>query len=326
MQSAVTFKLTENKFNMGSFASDTYCRRNADSKRLFSHLKQSLLISSLILILSLGWNVGMGQVSITTTTAVSENFNGMGASAAATLPTGFKIGTDWSTGTTATTLAYGTSGVGIVTGTSSGGAINWANGVTASSTDRALGFLSTGTYTSPKTIVYAFTNNTGITITSIQISWNYEKFRSGSRAYDWTFFHGSTSTATTAETTGNQSYAADAANTTVSNPPLSSSKSSTITGLSILNGATYYLRWTYTGLAGSTNGQGLGIDDFSITLTAPISSYTLDYNSNGSTSGSVPAASTPYNSGSSVTVLGNVNPTPLVKTGYTFNGWNTAAN
>ena len=36
--------------------------------------------------------------------AAIQNFNGMGTSATATLPTGFKIGTDWATGTTATTL------------------------------------------------------------------------------------------------------------------------------------------------------------------------------------------------------------------------------
>ena len=70
------------------------------------------------------------------------------------------------------------------------GAINWANGVTASSTERAIGFLSAGSYSSPRSIVYAFTNNTGVTVTNLDLSWNYEKYRSGTRAFDWTFFHG----------------------------------------------------------------------------------------------------------------------------------------
>ena len=99
-------------------------------------------------------NTGWGQVSITTAgSAVTQNFNGMVTSVTATLPTGFKIGTDWSSGTTATTLGYGSTGTGAVTGTSSGGAINWANGITGSATDRALGFLSTGSYTSPRSII-----------------------------------------------------------------------------------------------------------------------------------------------------------------------------
>ena len=113
--------------------------------------------------------------------------------------------------------------------------------------------------------IYAFTNNTGITITSLDVAWNYEKYRSGSRAFDWTFFHGSTSTASTAATSGDQAYAADANNTVIYNPPTSIAKSFSITGLSISNGSTYYLRWTYTGVGGNTNAQGLGVDDFSIT-------------------------------------------------------------
>jgi uncharacterized repeat protein (TIGR02543 family) len=52
--------------------------------------------------------------------------------------------------------------------------------------------------------------------------------------------------------------------------------------------------------------------------------YTVTYNGNGSDSGTVPIdPSSPYTSGSSVTVLGNSG--SLAKTGYTFNGWNTAS-
>ena len=197
-------------------------------------------------------------------TAVTENFNGMGTSVTATTPTGIRIGADFNTGTTVTTQAYGNTGLGGVTSSSSGGAINWADGITGSATDRALGFLSTGSYTSPRSIVVAFKNNTGSTITNLTIDWKYEKYRSGSRAFDWTFFHGATSTPTTAATDGNQSYAADANNNVVFSPSSDVSKSVVLSGLSIADGATYYLMWTYSGLAGSTNSQGLGIDDLSI--------------------------------------------------------------
>ena len=197
-------------------------------------------------------------------TAVTENFNGMGTSATASTPTGIRIGTDFNTGTTATTLTYGNTGTGVVTSTSSGGAINWADGIAGSATDRALGFLSTGSYTSPRSIVAAFKNNTGSTITNLTIDWKYEKYRSGTRAFDWTFLHGASSTPTTAATDGNQSYAADANNTVVFSPSSDVSKSVVLSGLSIADGATYYLMWTYTGLAGSSNSQGLSIDDLSI--------------------------------------------------------------
>ncbi|MBL7980741.1 MAG: lamin tail domain-containing protein [Flavobacteriales bacterium] len=36
--------------------------------------------------------------------------------------------------------------------------------------------------------------------------------------------------------------------------------------MSIANGDSYTLRWTFTGVSGSTNGQGIGLDNFSITL------------------------------------------------------------
>jgi hypothetical protein len=213
-------------------------------------------------------HMASAQQSITSHTTLTQNFNGMGSSGTAALPTGFKIGIDWSTGTSATTLAYGSTGTGVVTPTSGGGVINWADGITGSSTDRALGFLTTGSFSSPRSIVYAFTNNTGATVVSLDLSWNYEKYRSGTRAFDWTFFHGNTATAATAATAGDQSYPADANNLVISNPPLSTSKSFTLSGLNIPNGSTYYLRWTYTGAGGgSTNSQGLAIDNFSIKTT-----------------------------------------------------------
>src|SRR5207253_2303332 len=111
---------------------------------------------------------------------------------------------------------------------------------------------------------------TGVTIDSLVITFDYEKYRSGSRQYDWTFFHGATSSPTIAATAGDQSYPADTTNIVVSNPPLTTSKYVNLTGLSIENGATYYLRWTFTGLAGSTNGQAIGIDNFSVTATGSV--------------------------------------------------------
>jgi len=50
--------------------------------------------------------------------------------------------------------------------------------------------------------------------------------------------------------------------------------------------------------------------------------YTVTYDGNGNTSGSVPVDSNTYITGATVTVLGNTG--NLVKTGYTFAGWNTA--
>jgi hypothetical protein len=58
---------------------------------------------------------------------------------------------------------------------------------------------------------------------------------------------------------------------------------------------------------------------------APISLYSVTYNSNGATGGTVPVDSNSYSTGSTVHVLDNSG--DLVKTlYYAFGGWNTAAN
>lgn len=217
-------------------------------------------------------------MSLTATgTPFIQNFDGIGSSGTAALPTGWRVsgGTTYSAGTTATTLAAGTTGTGALTGSSAGGVYNFANGITASSTDRAIGFLTSGGFTSPRSLMVQLTNNTGATITALTIGFNYEKYRSGSNANGcvWTFFHGSDGTTWTGASAGDQTYPADANNTTISNPPGQTAKSVSLTGLSIANGASYYLRWTYT-VAGNTSAQGIGVDDVSI--TAPASGPTLN--------------------------------------------------
>jgi uncharacterized repeat protein (TIGR02543 family) len=51
--------------------------------------------------------------------------------------------------------------------------------------------------------------------------------------------------------------------------------------------------------------------------------YTVTYNGNGNTSGSIPADANAYEQGATVTVKGNTG--NLVNSGYSFVGWNTAA-
>lgn len=311
-------------------------------KLLTNNFTRFKLAFSLILIL--GWNLTSAQVSITQLgTPYTENFNSLSASPNATLPTGFKYGSDWDKAITnnwsVTTGAAGTSaGTSNLTG-GIGNFYNFANGDSATASDRAIGFFTNAIYKSRRSILFAFTNNTGSTVTSINIGWNYEKYRNGSQASNWNFFHGSTtssltlntsapallnalslsftsttgilsgmmvsaasgiaantvvtsttatiaginvnttgavalgtpitfsSTANTAATAGDTAYITDG-NTIVTNPPTSGAKNITLAGLSIPNGNTYYLRWTYfSGSVSNGNGQALGIDDFSISLS-----------------------------------------------------------
>ena len=251
--------------------------------------KTGLIVAGLFLCL---FQSTLAQISIVTPgAAVTQNFNSMGSLAAAPLPTGFRFNTtgNYSTGTTVTTQAAGTSGTGVLTGTSTAGNYNFANGITATSTDRCIGFLTSGSFLSPREILVQIQNNTGTTITDLALSWNYEKYRSGTRQYNWTFFRGSDGLTWTATNSGDQVYIADANNTTISNPPASTNKSINITGLSIPNGSFYYFRWVYTGLAGSTNSQAIGIDDFSVTATVPTPAISISSIPNFSTISGVSA-------------------------------------
>ncbi|MCL2838133.1 MAG: InlB B-repeat-containing protein [Oscillospiraceae bacterium] len=53
--------------------------------------------------------------------------------------------------------------------------------------------------------------------------------------------------------------------------------------------------------------------------------FTVTYDGNGNTGGDVTIDDNDYIAGATVTVLGNVAPTPLIRTNYNFIGWNTQA-
>ncbi len=91
--------------------------------------------------------------------------------------------------------------------------------------------------------------------------------------------------------------------------------------------------YTFAGWNTVSNGSGTsytGGDTFGITGNVTLYArwtaidYTVTYNGNTNTGGSVPVDGNTYNITNTVTVLGNTG--SLVKTGYTFAGWNTAAN
>ena len=89
--------------------------------------------------------------------------------------------------------------------------------------------------------------------------------------------------------------------------------------------------WTLAQMAASDgyisfegNGVFANYDNLSISVVSA-TTYAVTYNGNTSTGGGVPLdANSPYAANATVTVLGNTG--GLVKTGYSFINWNTAAN
>ncbi len=206
------------------------------------------------------------QVSISSSSPVTENFNAIGSTGTASLPSGWKM-TAAGAGTTA-----GWAAVANVTATTqgassgspaTGGRYNWGNGTTTS--DRAVGFMTSGSYSSPNAVMAHYVNNTGATVVDLAISFDIERYRINSAAASVTFFtstDGITWTARTAGDSGAFTTGTSAYNFTTGTVV---SKSFNITGLSIANGTPIYLKWNFDTTGGSS--QGLGLDNVSITAT-----------------------------------------------------------
>lgn len=167
----------------------------------------------------------------------------------------------------------------------------------AASTDRALGALRSGTLI--PNFGACFTNNTGGTITSLAVAYTGEEWRLGTAARtDQLGFQYSTN-ATDLVTGSWTSVAAlnfvtpDTATVGAKNGNAAADRtalSSTISGLSVANGATFWIRWTDTDATSSDD--GLAVDDFSLTpsgsggggVSLSINDVSLEEGNSGTTS------------------------------------------
>ena len=219
-------------------------------------------------------NVCWGQYSLTSTlTTFSENFNSMGTTATATLPTNWKVSKNttvrhvdtFSVATTAT----GVAGSNNIATNAGNGIYNFGDGTT--STDRAVGGLSSSTASKSVNIFTSLTNSDALnTINSLAISYNVEKYRNGSNAAGFViqlYYSPDGLTWTPAGADFTTSFAADADNTGFTTAPGTITNVSKNFLITVAPGGTLYLAWNYSVASGSTttNAQALGIDDISVT-------------------------------------------------------------
>jgi len=243
---------------------------------MFRRAVTAVTLSSLLLLLPLSPAVFAVNLA-TVGTAVTQNFDTMAATATATLPADFKadkhvgrrVVGSYSTAGTATEQISG----GSATAATTGGIYNWGAGTTTTGSDRAVGFLGSGSVNGGN--LYAkYTNTTGAPLSALRISYDVEKYRNGTNAAGFRFqlFYSTTGAAGSwtsagsnfltafagADANNNNFITAPGATVSVSNQPLSIP--------TIANNADIYLAWNYGVTTGSTdsNAQGLGIDNISV--------------------------------------------------------------
>ena len=222
----------------------------------------------------LGYVVLQAAISLSTSTAYTQNFDGIGTSATATLPADFRVdrpGTVRTVGTfagagTATTQAGGAN---VATGATNG-TYNFGSGTNATGPDRAVGFLSSGTATQSGNLYAQLSNNTGGNLSGLEISYDVEKYRRGLNAAGFRiqmFYSTDGVSWTSAGSDFLTFFSADADNTGFSPAPGATVNivNKTLTA-SIPNGSSFYLAWNYSVATGATttNAQALAVDNISI--------------------------------------------------------------
>ena len=219
------------------------------------------------------------DIAIPTGTAYVQPFDSIGTTATASLPADFRadrpatvrtVGTYGAAGT-ATTQAGGAN----LSGSATNGIYNFGAGTTTTGPDRAVGFLSSGTATQSGNLYAKLVNSNTSALTSLQISYNVEKYRGGINPAGFRIQLFSSPDGINWTSAGSDfltSFTPDAANAGFATAPGATVSVAHALDVAIPSGANFYLAWNYSVVSGSTttNAQGLAIDDINITGVAGV--------------------------------------------------------
>lgn len=244
--------------------------------RPFRRALAAFALASALLLLPL--NAALAINLNTVETPVVENFNTIGTTATATLPADFRA--DKNVGRR-TVGAYATAGTateqtaGGGTNPTAGGIYNFGAGTNNTGTERAVGFLGSGSVNGGN--LYAkYTNTTGSPLAALRISYDVEKYRNGTNAAGFRFqlFY-STTGASGSWTNAGANFLTAFAGTDANNNGFSTAPGATVSvsnqllslPTAVANNSDIYLAWNYAVTTGATdtNAQGLAVDNISVT-------------------------------------------------------------
>lgn len=232
----------------------------------------------LLLIISGLWSTAAGQISVTSGlvgTAIVENFTATVASPSTyPIPGGFKMqrsGTPTWTGATAGT--FGSTADWVVSNTGSptpGGLYAFRSGTNS---DMAIGAMTSSGFSSPNSILVAYTNNSGADITSWSGSFDIERYRINTAAASIEVYvstNGSSwgSAIATFNSTSDVSVFGTGSST-YGRPQASITGKTFSSTTTIANGSTIYFRVNI--LTTGSNSQAICIDNWSMTPNASAS-------------------------------------------------------
>ena len=303
MPNALRFALRTRLFFTSLATPSTFRRRLLSLAILLLLVAPALIIFTQIVE---ALQTGSGTVSLTTLgSAYTQDFNTLANSGTSgSLPSGWYFEEALANANNLYTAGTGSANAG---DTYSFGA--------AASSERAFGGLRSGTLA--PTLGASFTNNTGSTVTTLAISYTGEEWRLGTAGRtDRLDFQISTNA--TSLTTGiwtDKDLLDFTTPFTTTTGPLDGNAaanraaiSSTITGLSIPNGATFFIRWNDLDASGADD--GLAIDTFSLTPSV-----------SGDPTATASATPNPVDVGNSTLLTVNVTPgTNPTSTGITVTG------
>gem|GEM_PF-609532 len=209
---------------------------------------------------------------------VTQNFDAIGSTATASLPTDWKVEKSAAIRTLGSySSALGTTNYAAGNDMSinaSNGVYNMGAGVATTATDRSIGFISSSSATKSGNLMVKLTNNGTTNISAWTLNYNVEKYRMGTNAAGfsvqmyysidgttWTSAGSDFLTSFTGGDTSNGGYTPAPGETqSVTNKTFSQS---------VAAGASMYLAWSYsvTTTTTSSNAQALAIDDISIMAT-----------------------------------------------------------